>query len=103
MALLRHGQRAGALATGRDVVDHDVDVMVGVESEMAWLMLRWTINMKLRHLGADDPPVFFQNRGKYQRAQICQMLHIFCLLYVCCPCQSIGISRKMYKEKCFVC
>ena len=26
-----------------------------------------------------------------------------CLLYVCCPCQSIGISRKMYKEKCFVC
>ena len=26
-----------------------------------------------------------------------------CLLYVCCPCQSIGISRKMYEEKCFVC
>lgn len=55
MALLRHGQRAGALAQGRrDVVDHDVDVVVGVVSEMAWLMLRWTINMKLRHLGAAD-------------------------------------------------
>jgi len=35
-------------------VDHDVDVVVGVVSEMAWLMLRWTINMKLRHLGAAD-------------------------------------------------
>ena len=55
VALLRHGQRAGALAQGRrDVVDHDVDVVVGVVSEMAWLMLRWTINMKLRHLGAAD-------------------------------------------------
>lgn len=53
VALLRHGQRAGTLATGRDVVDHDVDVMVGVESEMAWLMLRWTINMKLRDRGWD--------------------------------------------------
>ena len=36
------------------MVDHDVDVVVGVVSEMAWLMLRWTINMKLRHLGAAD-------------------------------------------------
>eukprot|EP00435_Cladocopium_sp_Y103_P023775 s3036_g5.t1 len=54
VALLRHGQRAGALAQGRrDVVDHDVDVMVGVVSEMAWLALRWTINVKLRDRGWD--------------------------------------------------
>ena len=52
MALLRHGQRAGALAQGRrDVVDHDVDVMVGVPSVAAWSTLRWSVDAQLRQRG----------------------------------------------------
>lgn len=50
IALLRHGFRSGELSNGKqDVVDHDVDVLVGVISETHWLQLRWFINNKLRH------------------------------------------------------
>ena len=57
IALLRHGARSGALAAGRrrhrrDVVDHDVDVMVGVPSVSAWSStLRWLVDAQLRQRG----------------------------------------------------
>ncbi|CAJ1339347.1 unnamed protein product [Effrenium voratum] len=52
IALLRHGRRSGKLAGDRiDVVDHDVDVMVGLPSEDHWLTLKWSISEKLRARG----------------------------------------------------
>ncbi|CAL1163298.1 unnamed protein product [Cladocopium goreaui] len=57
IALLRHGACSGVLAPSpghprRDVVDHDVDVMVGVPSEAAWSStLRWLVDAQLRQRG----------------------------------------------------
>eukprot|EP00931_Biecheleriopsis_adriatica_P040328 TRINITY_DN23108_c0_g1_i2.p1 TRINITY_DN23108_c0_g1~~TRINITY_DN23108_c0_g1_i2.p1 ORF type:complete len:381 (+),score=48.66 TRINITY_DN23108_c0_g1_i2:125-1267(+) len=55
IALLRHGSRSGALADGRvDVVDFDVDVMVGVQSEESWMQERAYIRDGLIARGWDD-------------------------------------------------
>ncbi|CAE8599372.1 unnamed protein product, partial [Polarella glacialis] len=52
VALLRHGARSGSLSQGRmDVVDHDVDIMVGVRSEQAWAAQRMQIEAGLRARG----------------------------------------------------
>lgn len=37
ISLLRHGGRSGMLSNGKvDVVDHDVDIMVGTTNEAEW-------------------------------------------------------------------
>ena len=52
IALLRHGTRGGQLADGQlDVVDHDVDVMIGVPSARMWNERRWSIIDKLKAKG----------------------------------------------------
>ncbi|CAE7271183.1 unnamed protein product, partial [Symbiodinium microadriaticum] len=52
IALLRHGRRSGPLSRGKlDVVDHDVDVMVGVSSEEEWVQRRPAIQQKLHARG----------------------------------------------------
>eukprot|EP00439_Symbiodinium_sp_Y106_P014573 s718_g2.t1 len=52
IALLRHGRRSGLLSKGRlDVVDHDVDVMVGVSSDEEWVQRRPAIQKKLEARG----------------------------------------------------
>ncbi|CAE8705170.1 unnamed protein product [Polarella glacialis] len=52
IGLLRHGGRSGSLSQGRtDVVDHDVDLMVGVASAAAWLLLRERIEAGLQMRG----------------------------------------------------
>lgn len=39
ISLLRHGGRSGMLSNGKvDVVDHDVDIMVGTTSEAEWCL-----------------------------------------------------------------
>lgn len=39
IGLLRHGARSGMLSNGKvDVVDHDVDIMVGTTSEAEWCL-----------------------------------------------------------------
>ena len=48
IALLRHGSRAGFLSKGKlDVVDHDVDIMVGISSHAEWSLIRRSILDKL--------------------------------------------------------
>ena len=48
IALMRYGKRSGHLSDGQvDVVDHDVDIMVGVKSEKAWASVKWEIWQKL--------------------------------------------------------
>ncbi|CAK9009382.1 unnamed protein product [Durusdinium trenchii] len=54
IALLRHGLRSGHLDAVRDVVDHDVDVLVGVTSAEAWQTVRWNILHKLEQRGWDN-------------------------------------------------
>ena len=52
IALLRHGTRSGFLADGQlDVVDHDVDIMIGVPSARMWNERRWSIIDKLKARG----------------------------------------------------
>eukprot|EP00439_Symbiodinium_sp_Y106_P044945 s1813_g5.t1 len=52
IALLRHGRRSGLLSKGRlDVVDHDVDVMVGIPSHEEWTQTRFSIARKLSERG----------------------------------------------------
>jgi len=55
IALLRHGRRSAVLASGRvDVVDHDVDVMVGIPSVGDWMhRQRWEVNQALMERGWD--------------------------------------------------
>ena len=48
IALLRHGRRSGLLSNGKlDVVDHDVDIMVGIPSHAEWSLVRSSIVEKL--------------------------------------------------------
>ena len=52
VALLRHGKRSGQLSQGRlDVVDHDVDIMVGLPSEGDWQHIGFAIQQGLVERG----------------------------------------------------
>eukprot|EP00933_Yihiella_yeosuensis_P040635 TRINITY_DN34975_c0_g1_i1.p1 TRINITY_DN34975_c0_g1~~TRINITY_DN34975_c0_g1_i1.p1 ORF type:complete len:545 (-),score=85.94 TRINITY_DN34975_c0_g1_i1:649-2283(-) len=54
IAFLRHGRRAGYLSRGMiDVVERDIDVMMGVEDETQWQLLGKTIEQRLKQLGWD--------------------------------------------------
>lgn len=55
IALLRHGWRSGNLSRGLvDVVERDIDVMLGVDTEAAWPSLAAEIERQLRVLGWDQ-------------------------------------------------
>ena len=52
IALMRYGKRSGQLSDGQlDVVDHDVDIMVGLNSEETWPSMKWKIWQKLSERG----------------------------------------------------
>lgn len=53
IALMRHGARSGELVHGVDVVERDIDVMVGVASEDHWLQLGRLIETALLQRGWD--------------------------------------------------
>lgn len=54
IALLRHGRRSGLLSGGLlDVVERDIDVMLGVQDEADWQWIGEAIERKLREKGWD--------------------------------------------------
>lgn len=54
IALMRHGARSGSLSRGFvDVVERDIDVMLGIASEAAWIMVERVIEQRLRDAGWD--------------------------------------------------
>ena len=53
IALLRHGARSGVLRNGVDVVERDIDLMLGVASEDHWHLLGRAIEVALLQKGWD--------------------------------------------------
>lgn len=54
IAMLRHGKRSGPLSRGLvDVVERDIDIMLGVPDEKAWVRVSRVIQRELIQLGWD--------------------------------------------------
>ncbi|CAK8998424.1 Ankyrin repeat domain-containing protein 54 [Durusdinium trenchii] len=71
IAFLRHGARSGELSGGIDVVERDIDIMVGVKSESEWYSTGRSLEDALLKKGWDRcwAKSSSSNTSKYQKYQ----------------------------------